>query len=176
MKVNNLKFFLLSLLLTFLSLIPTLLFSQVDTAWVRRYNGPTNGNDSATALFVDNNGNVYVTGYSQGSGTYYDYATLKYDANGNLLWIRRYDGPGNGYDYATALFVDNNGNVYVTGYSQGSGTYYDYATIKYIQEQPGMSEGKIKREEKSGFYEAKKTYDVSGKLVKENKLKKVSIL
>ncbi|MEO0118908.1 MAG: SBBP repeat-containing protein [candidate division WOR-3 bacterium] len=131
MKVNNLKFFVLFLLLVFLSLIPTLLFSQVDTAWVRRYNGLGKGEDYATSIFVDRNGNVYVTGRSEGSGTGSDYATLKYDANGNLLWERRYNDPGNNDDYATSLFVDNQGNVYVTGCCYDSLTDYDYITLKY---------------------------------------------
>lgn len=51
--------------------------------WVRRYNGPGNSDDLPYKLVVDGVGNVYVTGYSVGSGTDYDYATLKYDAAGN---------------------------------------------------------------------------------------------
>ncbi|MEO0097680.1 MAG: SBBP repeat-containing protein, partial [candidate division WOR-3 bacterium] len=138
--------------------------------WERRYNGPGNSDDWATSLFVDMNGNVYVTGGSYDSLTNFDYTTLKYNANGNLLWERRYNGPGNDYDGATSLFVDNQSNVYVTGHSWGSGTDYDYATIKYIQETPSISEEKENKSEKK--LTKKKIYDISGKLVKEKKLKK----
>jgi len=103
--------------------------SDGEQLWVRRYNGPGNLYDFATAIAVDNNGNVYVTGRSHYVDRYYDYATIKYNANGEQLWVRRYNGPGNSDDEATAIAVDNNGNVYVTGYSWG--TSYDYATIKY---------------------------------------------
>jgi len=101
-----------------------------DSLWVRRYNGPGNGEDVAYALAVDDSGNVYVTGYSEGSGTSYDYTTIKYSPNGDTLWVRRYNGPGNSDDAAGELAVDDSGNVYVTGYSY-SGAYSDYATIKY---------------------------------------------
>jgi hypothetical protein len=104
------------------------LFAQsVDTAWVRRYNGPGNNFDVAQALAVDDSGNVYVTGVSDGYETFYDYATIKYHANGDTAWIRRYNGTGHGHsDVARAVAVDDHGNVYVTGYSDGH-----YLTIKY---------------------------------------------
>jgi uncharacterized delta-60 repeat protein len=103
-----------------------------DTAWVRRYNGPGNENDAARAIAVDDSGYVYVTGWSYGSATYSDYATIKYHPNGDTAWVRRYHAPGNGGDWATSVAVDDSGNVYVTGQSYGgSATFDDYATIKY---------------------------------------------
>ncbi|MCU7549946.1 SBBP repeat-containing protein [Chitinophagaceae bacterium LB-8] len=105
--------------------------AQGNEVWVRRYNGPGNADDVANSLAVDVNGNVYVTGWSPGFGTNYDYATIKYDAAGNEVWVKRYNGPVSDLDAATFLAVDGSGNVYVTGYGYGDGTFLDYATIKY---------------------------------------------
>ena len=100
--------------------------------WTNRYNGPGNGSDYARAIAVDSSNNVFVTGYSTGSGSGYDYATIKYSSGGVPLWTNRYNSPGNSADYAEAVAVDGSGNVFVTGYSTiGSGSGYDYATIKY---------------------------------------------
>ncbi|MDH5683231.1 MAG: SBBP repeat-containing protein [candidate division WOR-3 bacterium] len=106
-----------------------------DTAWTRRYNGPnpTDGYDFANVIAVDEEENVYVTGYSQSASYDFDYATVKYDSSGVQQWVARYNGSGNGTDHAEAIAVDNSGYVYVTGYSNpySSGTIYDYVTIKY---------------------------------------------
>jgi hypothetical protein len=102
--------------------------------WVRRYNGPGNFSDVATALGMSPDGStVFVTGNSSGSTGGYDYATVAYDAStGAKLWVRRYDGPGNRDDLATALGMSPDGStVFVTGYSFASTSGYDYATVAY---------------------------------------------
>lgn len=100
--------------------------------WVALYNGPNNSTDVAHSITVDNEGNVYVTGGSIGSGMD-DYATVKYSPSGSRLWVMRYNGPGNANDYTNSIAVDNIGNVFVTGKSYGLGTDYDAATVKYSQ-------------------------------------------
>jgi PQQ-like domain len=101
--------------------------------WVRRYNGPGNGNDEANAVTVNpTTGTLYVTGLSPGGASGYDYATVAYDATGHQLWAKRYVGPGNNTDDATSVTVNpTTGTVYVTGYSWGKGNNPDYATIAY---------------------------------------------
>ncbi len=103
----------------------------VTEEWAARYDGPAHSSDFVTAIATDNAGNVYVTGYSYGRGTYIDYATIAYDPSGKQLWVARYDGPAHSYDYASAIATDDAGNVYVTGRSYGNGTSWDYATVAY---------------------------------------------
>jgi uncharacterized delta-60 repeat protein len=103
--------------------------------WVARYNGPDNANDDAYAIALDSKDNIYVTGRSKGSGTYYDYCTIKYSPDSNqAVWVARYNGPANGYDGAVAVAVDSDDNIYVTGESWGYGDDPDYTTIKYSPE------------------------------------------
>lgn len=101
-----------------------------DTAWVRSYNGPGGGTDRAIGIVRDDSSNVYVAGWSTGSGTGIDYATLKYDSSGNLKWEQRYDGPTSKSDSALAITLRaGSTDLYVTGTSTDS--LYDFATVKY---------------------------------------------
>ncbi len=104
---------------------------NMGAAWVSRYDGPASAWDKALAIAVDGSGNAYVTGYSTGSGTWWDYLTIKYLPDGDTAWVRRYDGPAGLDDVANVIAVDASGNVYVSGWSTGSETGVDWATVKY---------------------------------------------
>ena len=110
---------------------------QYDTdgnlLWSASYDGPISGDDRASAAAVDDGGNVYVTGYSEGDGTDKDIVTIKYDANGNRSWLKRFNGAGNGDDEGQDLVVDSAGNVYVAGYTTNAAGDNDFVTIKYAQ-------------------------------------------
>lgn len=106
-----------------------------DLRWETTYNGPADDDDHAVAIAVSG-GFVYVTGYSTGDGTEYDYATLKINAaTGSYLttWpgggLQRYDGVGGDDDRAVAIAVSG-GFVFVTGYSW-NGADYDFVTVRY---------------------------------------------
>ncbi len=57
--------------------------------WVQRYNGPGNGDDEGNAIVVDNNGNVYVTGYDTTAAGGTEIVTIKYSP---VTVQRRSDG------------------------------------------------------------------------------------
>jgi hypothetical protein len=102
-----------------------------DTLWTRRYDGPANGVDNAQAVLVDAAGNSYVSGSSAGSGSGFDFATVKYTSNGGTAWVARYDGTAHDNDLVAAMVRGKDGHVYVAGTSQRSGTGQDFVTIKY---------------------------------------------
>jgi WD40 repeat protein len=102
--------------------------------WTRRYNGPGNITDIATAVAISPDGSkVFVTGYSAGATTGADWATIAYNAStGALLWLKRYNGPGNSDDEAHAVLVSPDGSkVFVTGFTYEGPSDDDYATAAY---------------------------------------------
>jgi len=106
---------------------------QGDSLWVRRWDGPGNGDDHPQAVALDRAGNVYVTGWTGEGGIYYNYETIKYRPNGDTVWSRSYDGPSGSDDYGRALVLDRQGSPVVTGWSYviGSNSSFDIVTLKY---------------------------------------------
>ena len=109
----------------------TIKYSGAGVAlWTNQYNGPTDGDDKASSVAVDTNGNVYVTGvssdrYSQSLKC----VTIKYSDSGIGLWTNYY-GPAT--MLANSLGVDGSGNVYVPASPFGGPNGgYNFAIIKY---------------------------------------------
>jgi hypothetical protein len=100
--------------------------------WAKRYNGSANGPDAATEILIDAAGNIYVSGYSYGSG--FDWITFKYSPSGSLLWTRRHSGaPGNFDDGISAAGFDPLENLVLTGFTKnrGDSVTNDITTLKY---------------------------------------------
>lgn len=114
--------------------------------WATYYGGT--GNDRGWFVATDVNGNIYVTGDTEGpnfpildagAGAYFqnalqgqlDLFVLKF-SNDGVLQMGTYFG-GNDLDFGFSISVDNNGNFYVTGQTNstdlptldmGAGSYY----------------------------------------------------
>jgi uncharacterized delta-60 repeat protein len=102
--------------------------------WAEIYDGLASGTDYGNSIAVDDSGNVYVTGSSEGTETNRDYLTLKYDSPGQQQWVSTYSSPGSNLDEGRSVGLDDSGNVYVTGvlaYSEGKSSTDDWGTIKY---------------------------------------------
>lgn len=80
--------------------------------------------DSGNSVTTDSNGNIFITGYVEGSfneNIYmgkYDVFLAKYDNNGNLLWSKQWGT--NDWDVGKALTTDKENNVYIIGITTNS--------------------------------------------------------
>ena len=103
--------------------------SDGNEIW-REFFGGT-GLDEATAIVLDNNNDVIITGYRFVSGSDYDVATVKYDdVTGNEIWS--VINPGTAiFDGGKDVTVDASNNVIVTGTYGFSTTDVDYYVLKY---------------------------------------------
>jgi hypothetical protein len=99
--------------------------SKIDIAgnvvWSRQIG--TNMAESAEGVSADHLGNVYVSGYTEGTlvGASFgltDAFLRKYDGSGNVLWTRQF-GSSN-HDVGQGVSADRLGNVFVCGSTQGN--------------------------------------------------------
>ncbi|MBK6966535.1 MAG: SBBP repeat-containing protein [Bacteroidales bacterium] len=72
--------------------------------------------DVAQKVIADNNGNVYVTGYSQISAYQKDILTVKYNSGGVFQWQRSYGNPQFGSNNACYLATTAANDLMVGGY------------------------------------------------------------
>ena len=104
--------------------------TEGNQLWVAKYDGPASDYNYCRSVTVDDQGNVYVTGYVSYVDAEEDCVTIKYDADGNQLWAALYNRPGDEYDSGVDLMPDTQGNVVVLVNSGSSGTA-DIMTLKY---------------------------------------------
>ena len=109
------------------------IFSQIYPyiVWNKTYNAPSNLQDSSVSISMNSLGMVFVTGWSLGTTTSSDIATIRYNPdNGDTIWAKRFIG--NLEDRVTSMTCDNNA-VYITGWTFNAPpvTNRDVITIKY---------------------------------------------
>jgi len=104
--------------------------------WHKRYSfAPGIENDIPTGLAVDGSGNVYVSGMSRDTVSFFDYtdyAIVKYDSLGNEIWVKRWDGPNGASDEPHAMIMDSDTNLYITGVTRNiiPQNWGNFGTIK----------------------------------------------
>lgn len=114
--------------------VTDIFISKLDASghfvWAKRIGGT--GRDVSNGIVVDTLGNVYITGYFEGTADFdpgagtanltsagmTDIFISKLDTSGNLVWVKNIGGAG--YDVATDIALDNLGNIYTTGSFDGN--------------------------------------------------------
>lgn len=143
----------------------TIKYSNNGTpVWTNCYNGIESGYDQANAIAVDVLGSVYVTGYSQGSGSDGECITIKYSSLGVPLWTNRY-GAGYGEDAGRAIAVNCSNDVFVAGSSVGDGSGWDYAMIKYSSDGVPLWTNRYNGPANSEDYASAVAVDVGGNVI-----------
>lgn len=101
--------------------------------WASRYTNVAGGTDEAWDIGVDNAGNVFVTGTSDGAGSNSAATTVCYNSGGVQQFANRFEGAGGSIDAGFAIFVDAvTGDSYITGYTYISAAAdFNFITIKY---------------------------------------------
>lgn len=114
--------------------ITTLKYQSNGTLeWEQTINDSLNGNDEASAMAMDADGNIYITGYINTEIDSADFFTVKYDIDGNVIWQIENDGLNHLNDKATNIAIDDDGNVIVTGSSETSPGVFQYLAVKYVE-------------------------------------------
>jgi len=114
------------------ALLYSAIFTQAQNAelkWVKQFEG-TGGRVYVKSIAVDASGNVYTTGYFNGTidfdpgvstfnltstGVGDNIFISKLDSSGNLVWAKQL-----GDTHVNSIAVDASGNVYTTGYFDGT--------------------------------------------------------
>jgi Beta-propeller repeat len=92
-----------------------------DQQWIKQFG--TKDYEFPKAIDVDSQGNVYITGWTQGdlsgkNAGSYDAWVTKYDSNGNQQWIKQFGTQGD--DGSFGMKLDSDGNIFLTGYTNNS--------------------------------------------------------
>ena len=120
--------------ITSIALILTIGINAQTFDWAKSFGG--SGYNRGNSIAVDASGNVYTTGYFNGTGDFdpgpgtanltpvgfVDVFVQKLDASGNFLWAKTFGGDSSG-DVGNSITVDASGNVYTTGYFVGTGDF-----------------------------------------------------
>lgn len=97
--------------------------------WIKQFGTPVN--DYSQSVAVDQAGNIYITGYTDGALPGYtnkgfmDIFVAKYNTSGTQVWLRQFGTTKT--DVANGVAVDQAGSIYLTGYTDSAFSGYTNA-------------------------------------------------
>jgi alpha-tubulin suppressor-like RCC1 family protein len=133
--------------------------SSGNLIWAKRFGGSSD--DSGRSIAVDSSGNVYTTGYFQGTVDFDpgaattnltsagsdDIFISQLDLSGNLIWAKRIGGSG--VDNGNSIAVDSTGNVYTTGLFSGTADF-DPGAVTFNLTTAGQTDAFVSKLDPSG--------------------------
>lgn len=105
--------------------------SSGNMIWSSLFNGYANSVDNTNSFFLDNSGNIYVTGYTADTNFVIKMVTLKLDNDGNIEWSRVLHPPQ--YFESTGYYItqcSDNSIAAAGNFRKLNGTY-DVVLVKY---------------------------------------------
>ncbi len=140
-----------------------------DFVWAKSIGSATTTNLNSTRIALDASGNVYTSGYFNGTldfdpgATTYtltaftsvDIFVSKLDASGNFIWTKQIGGSGT--DTPSGMTTDAFGNVYLTGANSGT-IDFDPSTTTYTLSPIGIYDIFISKLDASGNFVFAKTF------------------
>ncbi len=107
--------------------------SSGNFVWAKKMGGT--GNDSGNSIIINADGNIYTTGYFNGTADFdpgagtsnlvsagaQDIFISKLDSSGNFVWVKQMGGALD--QVADSIAVDTDGNIYTTGYFNGTADF-----------------------------------------------------
>lgn len=129
--------------------------------WAKSFGGSTN--DFSNGIILDNNGNIYLNGYFDGTSDFdpdggifnmtsfgaTDIYVCKFNNSGNLIWAKQMGGPASESAYAIGL--DDQNNVYSTGFFWGTSDF-DPGPAVFNLQATGFGDGFILKLNTNGQY------------------------
>lgn len=150
-------------------------YSQ-EASYEWSYNfGVASNEAEGKAIVTDTSGNVYITGFFEGSnvdfdptaGTYYlssngsrDIFVQKIDQHSNLIWVKQIGGGL--LDVGQTIELDSNGNVYTSGFFNGTVDFDPEAGVANLSASP-LGTAFIQKLDTDGNFVWAKAYQDSGK-------------
>lgn len=135
--------------------------SNGDFIWAKKTGGPTN--DFSNSITTDKSGNIYFTGYFDGTANFNtgtgvqllasqgltDAYICKLSSVGELLWVKGIGG--NSTETAFSIGIDNENNVYATGFFFGSADFNPGPAV-YTLQASGFGDGFVIKLNASGDF------------------------
>lgn len=125
--------------------------------WERRYAGPAEFGNEATAIEIDAAGEICITGTNAYGSAHQGYCVLRYNQNGDLLREEWHNWPGRGPSHIHGVRTDSAGSVWVIGLVGTAQADRHFATMRFAPSGESLWE--------VPFGSAEKSADIASALV-----------